>query len=131
MTHAGRSRILIIDDDLNVREVLEHLLASFGYECQTAADGVSGLACVDKEDWDLVLIDVAMPAMSGWTVMETIRRRSPGQPIVFITGMQEPAVMRRASKWRVPVLLKPFRFETIRTVVTTALQGKAGLAHHA
>jgi len=124
MIHTGRPRILIIDDDLNVRDVLQHLLASFGYECQTAADGVSGLACFDKEDWDLVLIDVAMPAMSGWTVVETIRRRTPTQPIVFITGIQEPAVIQRASKWQLPVLLKPFRFEAVRTVVTTALQGK-------
>src|SRR5215467_4667148 len=106
MSHARQPRILIIDDDLNVGDVLQHLFASFGYECQTAGCGASGLACFDKEDWDLVLIDVAMPAMSGWTVVETIRRRTPSQPIVFITGMHEPALMRRANKWRVPVLLK-------------------------
>jgi two-component system, OmpR family, response regulator VanR len=124
MNYACRPRILIIDDDLNVREVLQHLLASFDYACQTAADGVSGLAHFDKEGWDLVLIDVAMPAMTGWTVVETIRRRTPTQPIVLITGMQEPAVKQRANKWQLPVLWKPFRFEAIRTVVTTALQGR-------
>jgi CheY-like chemotaxis protein len=126
MTHAGRPRILIIDDDLNVRDVLQHLLASFGYECQIAGDGVSGLGHFDKGAWDLVLLDIAMPAMSGWTVVETIRRRTPTQPIVFITGMQGPAVMRRAREWRLPVLLKPFRFEALERVVSMALQPKFG-----
>jgi CheY-like chemotaxis protein len=59
--------MLLIDDDQNVREVLAHLLASFGYDCQTAADGPSGLARFDEGGWDLVLIDVVMPAMSGWS----------------------------------------------------------------
>jgi CheY-like chemotaxis protein len=125
MSDTRRLRMLLIDDDQNVREVLAHLLASFGYECQTAGDGVSGLAHFDKGGWDLVLLDIAMPAMSGWTVVETIRRRDPLLPIVLITGMQEPAVMRRAREWRLPVLLKPFRFEAVQTVVATALQPRA------
>jgi CheY-like chemotaxis protein len=114
--------MLLVDDDQNVREVLAHLLASLGYECQTAGDGVSGLSHFDQGGWDLVLLDIAMPAMSGWTVVETIRRRDPLLPIVLITGMPEPAVMRRARERRLPVLLKPFRFEAIQTVVATALQ---------
>jgi CheY-like chemotaxis protein len=121
MSSATRPRILLIDDDPNVRDALQHLLASYGYDCQTAPDGVSGLARFDKGGWDLVLIDVVMPAMSGWTVAETVRRRVPTQPIVLITGMNAPAVIRRASELRVPVLTKPFRFEAVQTVVATAL----------
>ncbi len=117
--------MLLIDDDQNVREVLAQLLASFGYECQTAGDAVSGLGLFDRGGWDLVLLDIAMPAMSGWTVVETIRRRDPLLPIVLITGLSQPAVMRRAREWRLPVLLKPFRFETVQTIVATALQPKS------
>ena len=122
MSNARRPRMLLVDDDQNVREVLAQLLASFGYECQTAGDGVSGLGHFDKGGWDLVLLDIAMPAMSGWTVVEMIRRRDPLLPIVLITGMQDTAVMRRARERRLPILLKPFRFEAIQTVVATALQ---------
>lgn len=124
MSNARRPRILLIDDDPNVREVLLHLLASFGYDCQTAADGPSGLARFDEGGWDLVLIDVVMPTMSGWGVVETIRRRAPTLPIVLITGMSEPAVMRRARDWRLPVIAKPFRSDTVRAVVGTALPTK-------
>jgi CheY-like chemotaxis protein len=121
MSTARRPRILLIDDDPNVREVLLHLLASFGYECQTAADGPSGLVRFDEGGWDLVLIDVVMPAMSGWGVVETIRRRGPTTPIVLITGMNQPVVMQRARDWRLPVIVKPFRSDAIRAVVATAL----------
>jgi CheY-like chemotaxis protein len=114
--------MLLIDDDQNVREALAHLLASFGYECQTAVDGVSGLARFDEGGWDLVLVDIAMPAMSGWTVVETIRRRAPLLPIVLITGLSQPAVMERAHAWRLPIVTKPFRFDALRAVLVAALQ---------
>lgn len=122
MSTTRRPRILLIDDDPSVREVLLHLLDSFGYDCQAAADGASGLARFAEGGWDLVLIDIVMPAMSGWAVVETIRQRTPTMPIVLTTGMSAPAVMRRARDWRLPVIVKPFRWEAIREIVATALQ---------
>ena len=124
MSRARRPRILLIDDDPNVREVLLHLLASFGYDGHTASDGASGLARFDEGDWDLVLVDVVMPAMSGWGVVETIRQRAPTTPIVLITGMNQPAVMQRARDWKLPVIVKPFRSDGIRAIVATALQAR-------
>jgi CheY-like chemotaxis protein len=119
---ASRPRILLIDDEPNVREVLVHLLGSFGYDVQTAANGASGLARFDEGGWNLVILDIVMPAMSGWAVVETIRRRAPSTPIVLTTGMNQPAVMQRARNWRLPVIGKPFRSDTIRAIVATALQ---------
>jgi len=116
--------MLLIDDDPNVREILGHVLASFGYDCQTAADAASGLARFAEGDWDLVLVDVVMPGGSGWSVVETIRRRAPNLPIVLVTGLNEPAVMQRARAWRLPVVMKPFRADALRAVLVTALQGK-------
>jgi CheY-like chemotaxis protein len=126
MTRASRPRILLIDDDPNVLEVLVHLLGSFGYDAHRAAEGASGLARFDEGDWDLVLVDVVMPAMSGWAVVENIRRRAPSTPIVLITGMNQPAVMQRARDWRLPVIVKPFRSDAIKAIVATSLQ--TGLA---
>ena len=108
-----------------MREVLLHLLASFGYEVQAAAEGASGLARFDEGGWDLVLVDIVMPAMSGWGVVEMIRRRAPATPIVLITGMNQPAVMQRARDWRLPVIVKPFRADAIRAIVATALQTRS------
>src|SRR5262245_23851842 len=57
MSEARRPRVLVIDDDPSVREVLGSLLASFGYDCQTAVNGRAGLARFDEGGWDLVLTD--------------------------------------------------------------------------
>jgi CheY-like chemotaxis protein len=114
--------VLVIDDDPSVREVMRYLLASFGYDCQTAADGARGLARFDQGGWDIVVTDLAMPEMSGWEVAEAIRRRSPTTPIVLITGMIDSEVMRRADERGLPVVPKPFRVEMLRMVVAKALQ---------
>ena len=121
MSDARRPRILVIDDDANVREVLLHLLASFGYDVHASTDPVSGLSRFKEGGWDLVLVDVVMPAMSGWGVVERIRQYAPTTAIVLMTGMNQPIVMQRARDWRLPVIVKPFRSDAIRAVVATAL----------
>ena len=120
-----RPRILLIDDDPNVREVLGHLLASFGYNVHTESDGTSGLARFAEGRWDLVMVDVVMPSVSGWRVVETIRRRRTAPPIILLTGMNEPTVLQRARHWRLPVLVKPFRADAVRTIVAVALNEQA------
>src|SRR5215470_1395734 len=121
MSRAARPRMLLVDDDANVREVLEHLLASFGYECQTAPDAASGLARFEEGSWDLVLVDIVMPGMSGWALIEAIQRRAPTVPVVLITGLNQPAVMQRARAWRLPVIAKPFRADALQTALVNAL----------
>jgi len=121
MSDPRQPRILLIDDDPGVREVLLHLLASFGYEVHAAADAASGLTRFKEGGWDLVLVDVVMPTMSGWGVVERIRQQAPTTAIVLMTGMNQPTVMQRARDWRLPVIVKPFRSDAIRAVVATAL----------
>lgn len=125
MSEARRPRVLVIDDDPSVREVVSYLLVSFGYDCQTAVNGASGLARFDEGGWDLVLTDIDMPDMNGWEVAEAIRRRSPSIPIVLITGLMGPEVMRRARERGLPVVPKPFRMETLRAAVVAVLQPRS------
>src|SRR5262249_38095973 len=122
MSRVVRPRMLLIDDDANVREVLEHILASFGYECRTAPDATCGLARFEEGGWDLVLVDIVMPGVSGWALVETIQRRAPTVPVVLVTGLTQPAVMQRARAWRLPVIAKPFRVDALRAVLVNALQ---------
>ena len=122
MAEERQPRGLVIDDDSGIREVVRSLLASFGYDCQTAADGAQGLARFDEGGWDLVLTDLAMPEMNGWEVAEAIRQRSSTIPIVLITGLTDPEVVRRAGEGRLPVVQKPYRMEMLRVAVANALQ---------
>jgi CheY-like chemotaxis protein len=117
-------RVLVIDDDPGVRQVVRFLLAAVGYESQPAADGPSGLAQFVKGGWDLVLTDLEMPEMNGWQVIEAIRQREPTMPIVIITAFSDPGIVRRASEWGVPVITKPFAMATLKAVVGDVLQRK-------
>ena len=122
MTEERPPRVLVIDDDPSVRQVVRFLLAAFGYESHTAADGPSGLVELARGGWDLVVTDLEMPEMNGWHVIEAIRQRVPTMPIVMITAFSDPDVMRRAGELGVPVIAKPFAMATLKAVVGEALR---------
>jgi signal transduction histidine kinase len=83
-------RILLIDDDPPVRAVLRAMLASEGHTVVEAADGVDGLARVERGDsFDLVLTDLGMPGVNGWQVVRGVRLLRPELPVVLITGWDQ------------------------------------------
>lgn len=89
------ARILIAEDDPASRDVLERLLRGRGYQVQSASDGTAALAQLDGDDppFDLVLLDVSMPGLSGFEVLEAVRRRlGPDRlPIILVTAFGESA----------------------------------------
>src|SRR5258706_534842 len=87
-------RILIIDDEAEIRESLQTLLELEGYEVTTAANGAKGLARVGEKPFDLVLLDKALPDQDGFEVLATIRDRDTALPVIMITayGTLENAV---------------------------------------
>jgi CheY-like chemotaxis protein len=117
-------RVLVIENDPNLREIVSELLASFGYDCQTVADGRSGLVRVGEGGWDLVLTDLTLPELSGWEVVDAIRQQAPTLPIVLMTGLSDPAVLRRARDCRMGVLAKPFYVQTLKAALVEALHPK-------
>ena len=70
----SRKRILIVDDDPEIVEALRYALKSKGYEIMVARDGNQGLAMAEKENPDLVILDMMMPKRSGFLVMEKLRK---------------------------------------------------------
>ncbi|MEM9629175.1 MAG: ATP-binding protein [Pseudomonadota bacterium] len=82
-----RQRILIVDDNLEHRTLLEDLLRPLGFELAMAESGEAALPIVDAVDIDLALVDVAMPGMSGWTLATILRReRSLALPIIMVSA---------------------------------------------
>jgi CheY-like chemotaxis protein len=124
MSHGSSLRVLVIEDDANILEIVSAVLASFGCDCQTAEDGQSGLARFDEG----VLTDLAMPEIGGWGVVEAIRQRAPTLPVVLLTGLSKPTVLRRAREWHVTFIVKPFRVQTLKAAVVEALCAKLGPA---
>jgi len=117
---ARPARILIADDEADIVEMLQDLLVSEGYEVATAATGGEALAAVDAFRPDVLLLDLAMPGISGTEVMDTLHRRGVQLPVVVISGRfdaQAPA--------GVQVVDKPFSLSKVSRAVAAAL-GRAG-----
>jgi CheY-like chemotaxis protein len=115
--------ILVIDDDPDVREFICASLADYGYRVRGAADGLLGIDAFTAERPDLVILDYAMPGMSGGEVAAQILKQIPGQPILFVSGYSESEAIRRAAP-EAQLLPKPFRPETLDAAVREALSGK-------
>jgi len=80
------ARILIIDDDKNVREATRIVLAASGYDVITAESGLSGIDLIGSNGVDLVLLDVFMPGMDGFATAQAIHRSRPNLPIIAVSG---------------------------------------------
>src|SRR6267142_1364341 len=101
---AGREagRILIIDDEPIVREVLRDVLAREAYSMTFAADAEAGLLALDHQEFDLVVLDLMRPGMGGLEALTEIRRRDPDQVVVMLTafGSEERRVGKECrSRW--------------------------------
>lgn len=79
-------RILVVDDDEQIRRVSEQVLSQSGYEVRTANDGFEALALMRKALPDLIVSDLNMPNMSGFELLSVVRRRFPQLPVIAITG---------------------------------------------
>jgi DNA-binding response OmpR family regulator len=74
---AGKKRILLVDDDYEIIESMRLALESRGYQILVARDGNQGLAMAEREDPDLMILDMMMPKRSGFLVLEKLRRSRP------------------------------------------------------
>ena len=90
----NRGKILVIDDELDIREGLELLLTSEGYAVELAQNGTEGIQRLEQQGYDLVLLDLMMPDLSGMDVLREVRTRDVDTPIFMITayGSVEAAV---------------------------------------
>ena len=82
------TKLLIVDDDVNICEMLKLYFENEGYKVKTAENGVEGLAAFKVYDPDLVLLDIMMPKKDGWQVCREIREISP-KPVIMITAKGE------------------------------------------
>jgi two-component system response regulator MprA len=83
---AGGSRVLVVDDDLSLRRMLERTLRAEGYDVAVAADGGGALVEVERTAPDLIVLDVAMPGIDGLAVCRRLRSRGLATPILMLTA---------------------------------------------
>jgi CheY-like chemotaxis protein len=112
--------VLVIDDDPDVRSFIVAALEELGYRVREASDGREGLAAIEREVPDLIVLDFIMPGLSGADVARRILDKHPEQPILFVSGYSETEAVKRTAP-DAQLLAKPFRAEVLQKAVRKAL----------
>ena len=119
----ARPLITVVDDDESVRESLPDLLREFGFEAQTFSSAEEFLASEKIADTNCLLLDVAMPGMTGPDLQRELQIREQSIPIVFITGQRDTATrLRLIAQGAVECLFKPFEANDLLRALNTALR---------
>jgi len=117
--------IIVIDDDQSVRESLPELIRECGYASRTYSSAEEYLASGDVEHTSCLILDVAMPGMTGRELQIELRKQQADVPIVFITAIHSDAVRALViEEGAVACLLKPFGDEELLAAISSALQQK-------
>jgi signal transduction histidine kinase len=118
--------VLLVEDNEEVGEFAEAMLRELGHDVTRARSGDDALQAAAERPFDVVLSDVVMPGMSGLELAEQLHILQPELPVVLTTGYSDE-ISRSGAKGR-PVLLKPYRLETLAAVLDDALAGTAAKA---
>jgi heavy metal response regulator len=115
-------RILIVEDEAKTADYLRKGLGESGYLIETAANGLDGLHLVQESDFDLIILDVMLPGLDGWQLLQVIRRKSQ-TPVLFLTARD--AVEDRVKGLELGAddyLVKPFSWAELLARVRTLLR---------
>lgn len=117
-----RPRILVVDDEQAVRDLLAKTLETADYEVDTAPDGATAIQYLNTNGYDLLVTDLRMPGMDGLTVIREGRRKSADLPVIVITGYSSEASAIEAINLGVSgYLTKPFRLPRVLQAAARAL----------
>jgi len=115
-------RILVVDDEVKMRRLLEMSLKNMGHEVAQAADGEEAMACFAEAPFDLVMTDLKMPRMDGMQLLKTLRERGEEVPVIVLTAFGSIETAVEAMKLgAADYIIRPFEMETVELAVTRAL----------
>ena len=120
----GAARVLIVDDEPDIRDTLTDLLTADGYEVTTAVDGAAALPCVVEHRPDLVLLDVDMPRLRGVAALVAILALSPTTRVIMMSGKADLDEAKRAlAAGAFDYVTKPFDLAYLGQAIKTAVLG--------
>ena len=119
-------RILVVDDEEAIREIVSSMLSSAGYSCQQAASGIEALGVLNSgEQFELMLSDLMMPDLDGIGLLERAKERYPDMPVIMVTAVHDISVALGALRnGAYDYLLKPFEREQLLATVRRALENR-------
>ena len=119
---ACNSKVLVVDDEHYMAESLKTLLTHQGYRTATAASGDEAKKMLDKERFDLVLLDASLSDMNGQEVMDYVKARAPETVVIFLTGYASvDAAVKALKSGAYDYLRKPFECDELYQTIRNAL----------
>jgi two-component system, NtrC family, response regulator PilR len=111
-------RVMIIEDDKEMRSLLKDFFEEEGFETDSASNGVDALRMLSKDHFDLVITDIRMPGLTGLDILPRIRRLKPEIPIIVMTAYGSDDVRRRSLERGATIYLeKPIHLSKLRAVI--------------
>ena len=116
-------KILVVDDEPSLRDVLGIMLKKAGYTTTLAADGEEAVSQVNKEIYDLVITDLKMPGVGGMEVLKAVKSASPDTVVLVVTAFGSPDTAVEAMKLGAyDYLTKPFQVDEVQLIIRNALE---------
>jgi CheY-like chemotaxis protein len=121
MANTPKGLILVVDDEEAIQDLTAVILESRGYEIARASNGVQAIESINERRPDLILLDIMMPVLDGWGVMEHVRTMEDPPRVVVATGMQELVPPGNVSHYIAGYLIKPFAVDQLVKNAETVL----------
>jgi two-component system, OmpR family, response regulator len=116
-------RLLVVEDEIRMASLLKKGLAEEGYAVTLAADGTAGLSMAQSNEFDLILLDVMLPGLDGFTVARRLRTDGLRTPILMLTARDaSPDIVRGLDLGADDYLTKPFSFEVLLARIRALLR---------
>lgn len=122
MTDSTKARILIADDEDDLRMLLEHVVTGAGYDVTTAADGEEAISMLGKNTYNVVLLDIQMPNTSGIEVLKYIQKNTPSTKTIILTGYADLKHAMEAREFGAQDFIsKPYKVEEVMMTIRRLL----------
>jgi DNA-binding response OmpR family regulator len=119
-------RILVVDDDIGIRQLSARLLAQFGFQVDVAEDGAAGWEALCAKPYDLLITDHSMPKLSGVELVKRLRSARMALPVILASGLMPTGELNRHPGLNLAATLpKPFTGDELLGTVTKIMRSKA------
>lgn len=119
----AKKKILIVDDEIDLRLLLAHELASVGYDIQEASDGAEAIELLKIHHFDLALLDIQMPTVNGIQVLKYIKENTPDTKAIMLTGYADLKHAMEAKEYGAgDFIAKPYKISDITSTLERLLK---------
>ena len=123
----SKRKVLVVDDDAMIRDLLYAILSKMDYEVTTASGGAEGFKQFSQNSFDLVITDCKMPGTDGWQLAALIKQASADTPIIMVTGQSKDEVMHNMQGGYVDFLIfKPSKLNKLNEAIRASWAMKSG-----